>query len=317
MQKVKVYYHEDLDGIMSAILYSKLLLDNGYSKIKFSYEGVNYDNKNWQDLNLKLNADEEIVIVDYPFNTSANLWFDHHESGWGKIVPTEFVGNFDAKSPSCCQVIFDTPGREKFKDEDLILKIVKEVNMIDYAMYPSIDTVYNPKTFGPKFRMAEMYESDTMYRTELIKMFCQDRSLFYKLIDGHLPWSVDWRYNKVQVKLEEGYNQFIKVAKEEDGIVFFETLKYYKFDRYFPFRWKPNSNYTVYIRDFSWIGKGWHVAVSQNPWNLSGRKHNIKEICERYGGGGHIGVGGIHVDQSLERAREILLEVKEILKKDL
>ncbi len=316
MQKIKVYYHEDLDGIMSSILYSKLLLDNDYSKVRFDYEGVNYDGSNWQDLNLKSKEQDQIVVVDYLYNPTCNLWFDHHPTGWGKIVPTEFLGNFDPTGRSCCEVIFNTPSREKFKDEELIQKIVSEVNMIDYALYPSIDTVYNPKTFGPKFRMADMESSDEAYRTELIKMFSQDRSLFYKLLDGYLPWSVEWRFNRTQVKLEEGYKAFVTVAKEEEGVVFFETVKYHKFDRYFPFRWKPSSKYTTYIRDMTWIGKGYHVAVSQNPWNIQKKSHSIKTICESYGGGGHEGVGGIHVNDSIEKAREIMLEVKEALKNE-
>jgi len=313
LQKIKIYYHEDLDGIFSSILYSKLLLDNDYRKIKFEYKGVNYDNSDWQDRDLR-EKDTQIVIVDYPYNSSSNLWFDHHPSGWGKIVPTEFVGNFEDKAPSCCQVIYNTPSREKFRDEELIQKIVKEVNMIDYALYPDIDTVYNPKTFGPKFRLAEMEDADENYRQEIIKMFSNDRTLLYRLLDGYLPWSVEWRYSKIQNKLEEGYREFVKVAKLEDDIVTFEIPKYHKFDRYFPFRWKPESIYTAYIRDMSYFGKGWHVAISQNPWNQEKRRHNIKEICEKYGGGGHEGVGGIHIDQSMDRARQVLSEVKEMLK---
>jgi hypothetical protein len=283
--------------------------------MKIEYQGINYDSSStdWQDRDLK-EEDKQIVIVDYPFNKSANIWFDHHESGWGKFVPTEFLGNFNPVAPSCCQVIFDTPGREKFKDEGLIKKIVDEINIVDYAMYPSIDSVYNPTTFGPKLRLADMHESDSCYKTELIKMFSNDRTLLYQLIDGHLPWSANWRFNLVQVKLEEGYKEFIKIAKEEDGVVFFDTPKFVKFDRYFPFRWKPNSIYTTYIRDMSYFGKGWHIAVSQNPWNIEKRKHNIKEICEKHGGGGHPGVGGIPISESAEKARKIMLEIKETLK---
>jgi nanoRNase/pAp phosphatase (c-di-AMP/oligoRNAs hydrolase) len=64
----------------------------------------------------------------------------------------------------------------------------------------------------------------------------------------------------------------------------------------------------------SYFGKGWYISVSQNPWNQEKRKHNIKEICEIYGGGGHPGVGGIPVTTSLEKARQVLSEVKDLLR---
>ncbi len=311
----RIFYHQDLDGIMSSILYIKLLKDSGDTKSKFLMESVNYNLTNWQELDLeKKYSSEFLIVLDFLYNPSIDFWVDHHASGWGKIVPTEFVGNFDPSARSCAEAIFLMKNRNKFLDEQLIFEIVKEVNMVDSALYPSIDDVYNPKTFGPKFRLAEMEDADENYRQEIIKMFSNDRTLLYRLLDGYLPWSVEWRYSKIQNKLEEGYREFVKVAKLEDDIVTFEIPKYHKFDRYFPFRWKPESIYTAYIRDMSYFGKGWHVAISQNPWNQEKRRHNIKEICEKYGGGGHEGVGGIHIDQSMDRARQVLSEVKEMLK---
>lgn len=312
--KIKVYTHNDIDGVFSAILYGKLFVDNGNTKIDFRYKFINYDEKDWQDKDIR-EPDTTTVVLDYPYNPTANFWWDHHLSGLGKFAEAGVPGNFVPGAYSCAQVFFDTPGRDKFLDEGMVKKIVDEVNMIDYALYPTVDTVYDPTTFGPKMRMAFLENADDSFMTEIVRMFTQDRSLLYKLLDGHLPWSIDWRYNRCKVKIEEGYKKFVTVAKEEDGIVFYTDPPYVRTDRYFAFRWKPLAKYAVYIKDFSWMKRGCHIGVGHNPWNVSEKEHNIKEICEKFGGGGHFSVGGVHVE-TMDDALRIQNEIKELLKQE-
>jgi hypothetical protein len=52
------------------------------------------------------------------------------------------------------------------------------------------------------------------------------------------------------------------------------------------------------------------VSVGYNPWSGSERKHDISQICQRYGGGGHAVVGAIALGPNdAERARRIGLEI--------
>jgi nanoRNase/pAp phosphatase (c-di-AMP/oligoRNAs hydrolase) len=49
------------------------------------------------------------------------------------------------------------------------------------------------------------------------------------------------------------------------------------------------------------------ITVGVNPWTTKPRRHDIGELCARYGGGGHAVVGGVtlHGDE-LPRARSTL-----------
>ena len=52
------------------------------------------------------------------------------------------------------------------------------------------------------------------------------------------------------------------------------------------------------------------ISVGVNPWTKEPRRHDIGELCARYGGGGHAVVGGITLSgDELPRARETLVRV--------
>ena len=57
------------------------------------------------------------------------------------------------------------------------------------------------------------------------------------------------------------------------------------------------------------------ISVGSNPWAPRPRTHNIAEICERYGGGGHAVVGAVslkpeEVDLGRQYAAEIIAELQ-------
>ena len=93
-------------------------------------------------------------------------------------------------------------------------------------------------------------------------------------------------------------------ARCEDGVVYFDLVKdgiegYNKFIPYYLF---PHSVYTVSVSTSSFRTK---VSVGSNPWAEIPVKHNLATICERYGGGGHPGVGAISFEiGAIEEARK-------------
>jgi len=103
-------------------------------------------------------------------------------------------------------------------------------------------------------------------------------------------------------------------ARCDDGVVFFDLIKdgvegYNKFIPYYLF---PQSIYTVSVSTSSFRTK---VSVGSNPWAVKPVSHNLATICERYGGGGHPGVGAISfeigaIEQARKAAEEIAAELK-------
>jgi hypothetical protein len=52
------------------------------------------------------------------------------------------------------------------------------------------------------------------------------------------------------------------------------------------------------------------ISVGTNPWTNAQRRHDIGELCARYGGGGHAQVGGVTLSpDELPRARETLRSI--------
>ena len=56
------------------------------------------------------------------------------------------------------------------------------------------------------------------------------------------------------------------------------------------------------------------ISVGSNPWAPRPRTHNIAEICERYGGGGHAVVGAVSLKpEDVELGRQYAKEIIEEL----
>jgi nanoRNase/pAp phosphatase (c-di-AMP/oligoRNAs hydrolase) len=52
------------------------------------------------------------------------------------------------------------------------------------------------------------------------------------------------------------------------------------------------------------------ISVGSNPWAPRPRVHNIAEICERYGGGGHAVVGAVSLArEDLELGKKYMQEI--------
>ena len=313
MKQVHIYYHGDLDGIFSAILYGKLFTDNGANKLRFNFTSVNYHLKDWQTTVLPKAADTHIAVVDFLYNPTADVWYDHHQGGLGvhTLDQVTTLGAYNDTAPSCAQVIYNQEGRDNYKDETLVKKVVEDVNMVDYAMYPTIEHVYNSISWSPMLRMALLEQGNDEFFNEIIRMGIFDRTFFYKLLDGKLPWSAEWRYVKYKHALEIGYEKFKKVAQIKENVVHYTDPPYVKTDRYFAYKFEPSADFTVYVKDFTWRGHGAHVGVSKNPWKPK-KNINLKELAETYGGGGHQDVAGITCT-SLEEAEGIKTKILEEL----
>ena len=74
----------------------------------------------------------------------------------------------------------------------------------------------------------------------------------------------------------------------------------------------PATTYTVSVSRGPNRSK---VSLGSNPWRQSERRHNLAEIAERYGGGGHPAVAAISfppeaLEQARSAARDIAAELR-------
>ena len=102
-------------------------------------------------------------------------------------------------------------------------------------------------------------------------------------------------------------------AKYERGVVSFDlTDKNIEgYNKFIPYYFYPQTTYNVALTQSKYRTK---ISVGSNPWSPRPRLHNIAEICESYGGGGHAVVGAVSLKpDELEKRKRFMGEIIEKL----
>jgi hypothetical protein len=109
----------------------------------------------------------------------------------------------------------------------------------------------------------------------------------------------------------------VEVVKErsiyERGVVRFDLVGtgIEGYNKFIPYYFFPETTYNVSISQSEFRTK---ISVGSNPWAPRPRVHNIAEICERYGGGGHAVVGAVSLaPDEVELGRRYMREIIEEL----
>jgi hypothetical protein len=87
-----------------------------------------------------------------------------------------------------------------------------------------------------------------------------------------------------------------------------------QYNKFIPYYLFPEAVYAVGLLSTE---KRVKVGVGSNPWAQERRTHQIADLCESYGGGGHPAVGAISLAPGdLKQGRQVLGEVVAALKSD-
>jgi nanoRNase/pAp phosphatase (c-di-AMP/oligoRNAs hydrolase) len=85
------------------------------------------------------------------------------------------------------------------------------------------------------------------------------------------------------------------------------------YSKFIPYYLFPDAVYSVSVSHSTFRSK---VSVGSNPWAREPRTHDLAQICERYGGGGHAVVAAISLapdalDDAGRIAKEIVRELNQ------
>ena len=84
------------------------------------------------------------------------------------------------------------------------------------------------------------------------------------------------------------------------------------YNKFIPYYFYPETTYNVALTQSEYRTK---ISVGSNPWSPRPRLHNIAEICERYGGGGHAVVGAVSLrPDDIDLGRKYMQEIIEELR---
>jgi hypothetical protein len=314
--KLRILYHGNcFDGVSSAAVFSKFYLTKINKDAKIFYTPTMHRAGNAFDTE-QFDGDEN-AIVDFKFSPDKRLdwWFDHHQSAF--LSPedeADFLADnsgkkfLDTTSKSCAEFIARI-AREKFGFEDESLaELIHWAHIIDGALYESPAQCVELRSPALKLMQVIEGEKDAQFVEKII------RELMKKNLDEVV------NSGEIQTKLKpilEQHWQMVELIKAKSdysrGVVSFDLTGQLVdgYNKFIPYYFFPQTTYNVSLTQSKFRTK---ISVGSNPWSPRPRLHNIAEICERYGGGGHAVVGAVSLKpEDLEKGKKIMREIIEEL----
>ena len=317
--KLRILYHGNcFDGVSSAAIFSKFYKTKINPQVEIAYTPTMHRAGNAFDKDL-LDGDEN-AIVDFKYCADNRLdwWFDHHQSAFLSEEDKQHFLNdasgkkfLDKTSKSCAEFIARI-AEEKFdfRDESLD-ELVEWAHIIDGALYEDAAQCVELKSSALKLMQVIENEKDPKFVEKII------RSLTEKSLDELLE-SVEIQ-TKLEPILEDHWKTVELIKSRADysrGVVSFDLSdkNIEGYNKFIPYYFYPQTTYNVALTQGKHRTK---ISVGSNPWSPRPRLHNIAEICEKYGGGGHAVVGAVSLPpDSVELGRKYMQEIIEILQFD-
>ena len=310
--KLRILYHGNcFDGVSSAAIFTKFYSAKINPAAEVGYTPTMHRAGNAFDRN-QLDGDEN-AIVDFKYAADDRLtwWFDHHQSAF---LSSEDEAHFnadtsgkkflDTKSASCAEFIARI-AKENFDFEDKgLAELIEWAHIIDGAFYESPAQCVELRSSALKLMQVIEGEKDTAFVEKIIRMLTE-RSLD-DIVSSE----------EIQARLEPILKQHWETAgiikersRSERGVVSFDLVGtgIEGYNKFIPYYYHPEVTYVVSLSQSSYRTK---ISVGSNPWAPRPRTHNIAEICERYGGGGHAVVGAVSLaPNELELGRKYTQEI--------
>ncbi len=310
--KLRILYHGNcFDGVSSAAIFTKFYRSTIDPSVEVAYTPTMHRAGNAFDRE-QFDGDEN-AIVDFKYCADERLtwWFDHHQSAF--LSPEDekhFLADtggqkfLDTKSASCAEFIARVAS-EKFGFEDPSLaELIEWAHIIDGAFYESAAQCVELRSSALKLMQVIEGEKDPRFVEKIIH-WLTERTL------DELVESDEIQERLVPI-LEQHWNT-VAVIKEKSvydrGVVYFDLTgtAIEGYNKFIPYYFHPETTYVVSLSQSPFRTK---ISVGSNPWAPRPRTHNIAEICERYGGGGHAVVGAISLKpDDLEKGQKIVDEI--------
>lgn len=315
--KLRILYHGNcFDGVSSAAVFTKFYRAKVDPQADIYYTPTMHRAGNAFDRE-QFDGDEN-AIVDFKYCPDERLtwWFDHHQSAFLSPADEEhFKADtsgkkfLDTTSKSCAEFIART-AKEKFDFEDgSLAELIEWAHIIDGALYDSPAQCVELRSSALKLMQVIEGEKDPAFVESLIRDLTErtlDEIVESEEIQTKLTPILELHWNTVNLIKER--------AKYERGVVSFDLTDtdIDGYNKFIPYYFYPETTYNVALTQSEFRTK---ISVGSNPWSPRPRTHNIAEICERYGGGGHAVVGAVSLKpEDLELGRKYMSEIIEELR---
>ena len=317
--KLRVLYHGNcFDGVSSAAFFTKFYKAKIDPDAEVYYTPTMHRAGNAFD-KAQFDGDEN-AIVDFKYCPDERLtwWFDHHHSAF--LTP-EDEAHFkkdnsgkkflDTTSKSCCEFIARIAKDEFGFEAPEMADLVEWAHIIDGALYESPAQCVELRTPALKLMQVIENEKDPLFVEKII------RDLTHMTLDEIVEGP------EIKAKLDpiiERHWKVVDLIKEravyERGVVSFDLsdTDIDSYNKFIPYYFYPETTYNVALTRSDFRTK---ISVGSNPWAPRPRVHNIADLCEKYGGGGHAVVGAVSLRrEDVDLGKRYMKEIIETVRFD-
>jgi hypothetical protein len=261
-QKAKIYFHQDLDGVTTAIAMKEYLAQYGIKTV--DCEVIQYGDKEWAIKKPEGSGDVMPVLVDFAHGKPMFvIHTDHHDTQAG--VDNKTSTNFKASRSNVETISQTISPKELFPSDDLLL--ISTVDSANFAPQDiSVDEVIN--------YLFKLDKDKSLQRNKMAMGFvCNKLLLAFKNKPGFLeelvmkstPSLLNILHNIKRIMVEKGYAPVEQLKKNQENYI--ESMKNHpnvkvldniivqygggnmmkpgSYDRYTPFKNNPEADFIV------------------------------------------------------------------------
>jgi hypothetical protein len=313
---VTVLHHgRCFDGAASAAIFTAFYRTTVNAKATFVYRpklhrrGDPFDDADFQG--------PITACLDFRYTKRQGLdwYFDHHASAFqlegekahfeSRRGPRHF---HDPAAPCCATYMAKVLGEQYGFDTSAFGEMLTWAEMIDTANFPSPELPVAME--APAIRLAAFIQSAE--RQEDIDRFIEDLLVrpFEEL--ARVPY-IDAVVRTRKESHAHDCERLAQIARVERRVLEYDLLDEAPrvLSHFIPYAQHPEVDYVVGI--YAHGDGDLRLTLGYNPWkDPRHRAHNLAEICERYGGGGHPFVAGCSFplgdESACRRAQQEILE---------
>ncbi|MFT7624529.1 MAG: hypothetical protein ACI9WU_003717, partial [Myxococcota bacterium] len=216
---------------------------------------------------------------------------------------------WDPTAPSCTGYIARIAKAEFGWDPEPLADLIRWADIIDAARFPDAQTAVSLE--APPLQLMAVCEhlKDGPLADRVATGLSEGR--MDELAEDR---EIQRRFAPIKKRHDRTLTLIEQLAVVHDDVVYVDMIgqKDIVGNKFGPYFLNPDSTYVVVIT--AWKGRV-KLSVGSNPWRSDARRHNIADICQKYGGGGHPVVGGITIPNSTpEEGRRVAAEIIETLR---
>ena len=261
-QKAKIYFHQDLDGVTTAIAMKEYLAQYGIKTV--DCEVIQYGDKEWSIKKPEGSGEVMPVLVDFAHGKPMFvIHTDHHDTQAGVDASTST--NFKASRSNVETISQTVSPKELFPSDDLLL--ISTVDSANFAPQDiSVDEVINYLFKMDKDKSSQKNKMAMGFVcNKLLLAFKNKPGFLEELVMKSTPSLLNILHNIKRIMVEKGFASVEQLKKNQEGYV--ESMKKHpnvnvmgnvivqygggnmmkpgSYDRYTPFKNNPEADFIV------------------------------------------------------------------------